>query len=173
MKRDRAAVGFVLFACLQYLLPTPVHAGTTVPFFSQRDFRWADDYMGSSGGQIKDYGCAMTCTAMLLEHYGKNTDPGQLNAWLSANGGYTPTGLLDWPKPAEHSGGRMQYVSSQSWTSVDIATDNDRWDELKAQLDQGCPVIVEVDGVPATPALEQHWVLVTGFAGGSVHDPSN
>jgi hypothetical protein len=151
----------------------------TVPQFSQQDRAWADDPMidqlGVTQGTIKEKGCAMTCTAMLAKYYGANTDPKQLNAWLNSHQGYLANSpALIWAKPADYTGGLMTYEDSHSWTSQPPSySDNDHWSDLKAQLDQGYPVIVKVDGVPSTPFLNEHWVLVTGFLGGSTTNPRN
>ena len=144
-----------------------------VPFFSQRTGGWENDFVGTSGATIEEIGCAMVCTAMLAKYYGKDTDSGRLNTWLSANNGYTANGLLYWAKPAEYSGGKMQYMDSLSWTPDNWETDNDHWSELNSQLDSGYPVIVKVDAYLSTPDLETHWVLVTRREGNKyyISDP--
>ena len=139
-----------------------------VPFFSQKDPQWKDDLMGSSGQTIGQIGCAMTCTAMLLKYYGVSTDPGVLNAWLSTHGGYTSSGDIVWAKPAEYSNGKMQFDSMGG-----SIVDNDNWGVLNDELSNGYPVIVQVDAYPSTPALDSHWVLVTGREGSQyyINDP--
>ena len=76
-----------------------------VPFFSQRNPNWKNDDIkdknGNICGNISNIGCAMTCTAMLLKYYGKDTDPGRLNGWLNEHEGYVVGGYLYWEKPAE------------------------------------------------------------------------
>ena len=162
----------ILIVCLiitsHLLVFTIVASAASVPFFSQRDTRWKDDLVGSSGKTIEEIGCAMTCTAMLLNYYGQNTDPKILNAWLSANGGYTPDGAIYWAKPAEYSNYKMQFVSMGGSIS-----DNDNWSVLDNELSQGYPVIVEVDAYPSTPTLESHWVLVVSKEGNQyyINDP--
>jgi len=146
-------------------------------FFSQRDSRWASDAIyGSNGaycGTIGSIGCAMTNVAMVMKSYGEATDPKQFNAWLNSNSGYDNNGNISWSKAASYTTGRVSYMPSLSWTSSNIATDNDRWSDLKAQLDQGYAVIVKVDANLSTAALEPHWVLVTAFNGGSISNPAN
>ncbi|MFW6155062.1 MAG: right-handed parallel beta-helix repeat-containing protein [Planctomycetota bacterium] len=139
-------------------------------FFSQKDPGWAENQVGASGATIGQIGCAMTSTAMVLRSWGVETNPGALNAWLSVNGGYTPAGAIYWGKVGEYSNGEVQYVANRSWTGS--VADNDHWSELKGLLDEGYRVIVKVDGIPATPALDEHWVLVTGFTGEHSNDPT-
>ncbi|MBE3123843.1 MAG: cadherin domain-containing protein, partial [Planctomycetes bacterium] len=171
--RDNQSTSHLLFEVLE-----PRLLLATVPLFGQTDPAWANDPMvdSSSGltvGTIQQYGCAMTCTAMLAKYYGVETDPKQLNAWLNTHQGYVNGANLVWAKPAEYTGGLMTYEDSFRWSSPYPYNDNDHWSDLKAQLDQGYPVIVEVDAYPSTPALDQHWVLVTGFLGGSTTSPSS
>ncbi len=84
-----------------------------IPFFSQIDPQWANDTYDSAdkwakpGFQgIKDYGCAITSAAMILNYQGFNTTPSgdapttpqTLNNYLkSINGGYSKNGFLIWP----------------------------------------------------------------------------
>jgi len=155
----------------RYPLMSPWSQLVTVPFFSQRDSGWKDDLMGLSGLKVGDYGCAMTCTAMVLEYYGVDTDPGVLNAWLSSHGGYTSGGALYWSKLAEYSEGRVQFVhSSEFWSFSSPSTKH--WEKLDQELDQGRPVIVKVDFDPSSPFVE-HWVLVTCKSGNDyyINDP--
>ena len=180
MKKKFGVLGFVVVLVVAGILfGDVVSASVPVerPFFSALDPEWADDPIideeGVTQGTIGTIGCAMTPAAMILKYYGVDTDPGQLNAWLNENNGYASGGLLYWNKPAEYSNGKMQYMEALSWTSSDIATDNDHWNDLKNQLDQGYPVIVKVDADLSTIELESHWVLVTFFEGGSIDDPGN
>jgi len=147
-------------------------------FFSQQDSRWSGDPIidenGTNCGTIQSIGAAMTDVAMVLKYYGVDTGPKQLNAWLNGHDGYFTGGNIYWGKADEYSGGRVEYKSDLSWDpGSNWPTDNDHWTELKAQLDQGYPVIVKVDAYPSTPALDQHWVLVTAFNGGSETSPGN
>jgi len=45
-----------------------------------------------------------------LPCYGREIDPGRLNAFLIAHDGYTPKGWLFWEKAAESSAGGAKYV---------------------------------------------------------------
>jgi len=110
---------------------------------------------------------------MVLRHFGVDTDPGRLNAWLSANGGYTRNGDILWDKPEDYPGAAVEFAADRMWDSWNISKDNDHWSDLKALLDEGYGVIVKVDGNRTTPALEGHWVVVTGFKGGSITEPLN
>ncbi len=47
-------------------------------YFSQQDPRWADKTIGFSNSSIRNYGCAVSCVAMVFKYYGINIDPGRL-----------------------------------------------------------------------------------------------
>ena len=159
-------------------------------FFSQRDLSWKDDLIrapngtavGTIGNELLDIdgdgkadpiGCAMTDVAMVMKCYGEATNPKQFNAWLNSRGGYDYDGNIDWATATSYTAGRVSYMPSLSWTPSNWITDNDHWSDLKAQLDQGYPVIVKVDANLSTSTLEPHWVLVTAFNGGDMFTAAN
>ena len=67
-----------------------------VPSFRQGDEKWRDDPLGGEpdNGTIGGEGCAVTAVAMLFKFYGIETDPQQLNWYLSGVDGYTERGWL-------------------------------------------------------------------------------
>lgn len=147
-------------------------------FFSQRDPQWRNDPIideyGVTQGTIESIGCAMTSSAMLLKYYGINTDPKMLNNWLNQNDGYASGGLLYWSKPAQYSTGVVTWIDNSmedTWFFWD--DDYQDWLKLKSELDNGYPVIVEVDSNLNTATLEGHWIVITQFLGGDITNPSN
>lgn len=121
-------------------------------FFSQRDGRWAGQFLGSSIYTVGGFGCAMTSAAMVLSAGGANVDPGRLNAFLTSNGGYT-NGLIKWNVAAQYDGsGGVTWFSSSSITTVA---------KLKSIIDQGY-------GVVATSRRfsSGHFVMIKGYVGG-------
>ena len=150
-----------------------------VPFFSMDDERWASDEIGSSGSNISELGCVVTSVAMLLTYYGVDTDPGKLNAWLSAlpinNSGYTPAGALIWIKAADYSQ-EVTWIDNSNDDTWSFSDDTqDHWDKLNEELDNGYPVLVKVDAYTSTPYLDEHWVLVTQREGDNyyINDPDD
>lgn len=78
--------------------------------YSQKDARWSDHKMGSSGKTIGNSGCMMTCVAAAYR-----VTPAVLNTYLSSNKGYTSGGALDHYKAAGYDGpDGLQYVKSGS-----------------------------------------------------------
>ena len=126
-----------------------------VPNFKQNDSRWAQVVIGDSGKTMKQIGCATTAVAM-MESYrtGSLIYPDAMARQLR----YTPSGNLYWP---EHY---RVVTSSSGYLSA-----------IYEKLRQGRPVLLGAsNGYGA-----QHWVVVTGFAGGTsltadkftIHDP--
>jgi len=114
-----------------------------VPSFQQTDSRWANTYIGSSGKTIRQIGCATTAIAM-IESYRRDTllYPDAMARQLR----YTPSGSVYWPEDYR--------VSSNS---------NGLLAAIYGYLQAGRPVLL---GAKNTSG-KQHWVVVTGFAGGS------
>lgn len=68
----------------------------TYPTFKQCDSRWGSNQLGTSSKTICNAGCAMSSVAMGLAGAGKNYNPGTLNSWLKAHGGYVSGDLIVW-----------------------------------------------------------------------------
>lgn len=127
-----------------------------VPSFKQTDSRWASVTLGSSGKTIRDIGCATTAIAM-MESYrtGKTIYPDAMSRQLS----YTSSGSVYWPSHYKTVTGSSGYLSN-----------------IYSLLQQGKPVLMGAKNSYGG----QHWVVITGFAGGSVtaenftiHDPGS
>lgn len=115
-----------------------------VPSFKQTDSRWANVKIGSSGKTIAQIGCATTAIAM-IESYrtGQTIYPNAMAKRLR----YTASGSVYWP--SDYTG----VTSSSGYLS-----------KLHAQLKQGKPVLFGAKNSYGG----QHWVVVTGFTGGSL-----
>lgn len=107
-------IGFALAAiCLSACSTTaPVTRGTHISLpdtavYAQKDARWGGDLMGGSGAKMKDEGCLVTATAMALTNLGYKISPGDLNARLKRNNGYTGSGLLIWSAIERVTSGKM------------------------------------------------------------------
>ena len=129
----------------------------SVPSYKQTDSRWASVKLGSSGQTMAQIGCATTALAM-VESYrtGKTVYPDAMAKKLS----YTSTGSLYWPSnytPVTDSSGYLNAIYEQ--------------------LRQGKAVLLGAK----TSAGKQHWVVITGYTGGSslsasgftIHDPGS
>ena len=120
-----------------------------LPNFKQTDSRWANVLIGNSGKTIGRIGCTTTAIAM-MESYrqGKTIYPDAMSKQLS----YSSSGDLYWPN------NYVQTTNSSGYLS-----------RIHDLLKQGKPVLIGAK----TSAGSQHWVVVTGFSGGSVTNAAN
>ena len=124
-----------------------------VPLFRQGDERWSDDPLGGipDNGTLGGQGCAVAAAAMVLKFYGIDTDPQQLNWFLTSVDGYTEHGWVYWERAAWMSPNRVRHVYEDlpSFWLID------------SNLARGNPVIVRVRlGGGVT-----HFVVVAGKDG--------
>ncbi|HKV31290.1 MAG TPA: C39 family peptidase [Candidatus Dormibacteraeota bacterium] len=131
----------------------------SIPVMGQQESGWASMNLGTSPATIGSDGCAITAVAMMLRYYGINTDPGALNAWLTANGGYAYDDQLIWDAVTTYSAGQVAF---SAWLGPDL-------NAIQNELDAGRPVVAEV-----RLGGNQHFVLLTGYAtegGLLINDP--
>jgi len=141
--------------------PLPPHGGRyyfervelPVPSFRQGDERWRADPIGGvpENGTLGSVGCAVAAAAMVFQSYGIDTDPQQLNWFLTDKGGYTERGWLYWERAAWWAPDRVQHVYE----------DLPSYHLIDSNLARGNPVIVRVrysSGVT-------HFVVIAGKEG--------
>jgi hypothetical protein len=124
-----------------------------VPSFRQSDERWSDDTLGGvpDNGTLGGDGCAVAAVAMVFKFYGIETDPQQLNWFLTAVDGYTERGWVYWERAAWLSPNRVRHVYE----------DLPSYQLIDSNLARGNPVIVRVrlrGGVT-------HFVVIAGKDG--------
>ena len=124
-----------------------------VPSFRQGDEKWSDDPLGGmeENGTMGSAGCAVASAAMVFRFYGINTDPQQLNWFLTDTSGYTPEGWLYWDRAAWWAPERVRHVYEDlpSYALID------------SNLSRGNPVIVRIrfrNGIT-------HFVVIAGKDG--------
>ncbi len=115
-----------------------------VPSFKQNDSRWANVKIGASGKTMAQIGCATTAIAM-MESYRTGTTiyPNTMAQKLR----YTSTGSVYWPSNF------VTVTNSSGYLSA-----------IYQQLKQGKPVLLGAKNANGG----QHWVVITGFTGGSL-----
>lgn len=132
--------------------------------YSQWDSKWAKDILGynspNSGFDLYNYGCLITCGAMVLEYYGKKETPRDINEDLKdANGYASDSGNYIW--------GSMRRIFSQIQEEEHIVTpyplSDDQIGQIKGALDQGFPVMIQIDVNPKTVQNDMHFVLIIGY----------
>lgn len=115
--------------------------------YSQRDTKWKDIKLGTSDVTIGNFGCTLTCFSMMV---GKTPDT--VNKLFIDNGVYASGNLIIWSNV--HEALPELTLVERGWTY-----DNNK---VKAWLDKGCPVIVEVDAAPIGSPRTSHFVLYIG-----------
>ena len=124
-----------------------------VPSFRQSDEKWRDDPLGgiADNGTIGGEGCAVAAAAMVLKFYGVETDPQQLNSFLTSVDGYTERGWIYWDRAAWFAPDRVRHAYE------DLAS----YELIDSNLSGGNPVIVRV----RLPGGVTHFVVIAGKDG--------
>ena len=114
-----------------------------VPSYKQTDSRWANVQLGTSGKTVAKVGCATTAIAM-MESYRTGTTiyPDAMSKQLR----YTSSGNVYWP------------------SHYTVVTGSNYLNTILNLLKAGKPVLFGAKN----SAGGQHWVVITGFAGGAV-----
>src|SRR5579864_928817 len=155
---------------------TMAAAGLSVPPISQRSPQWSRDALGSDPvDTIGSSGCALTAVTMVSNAFGFPIDPGSLNRWLTAHGGYIENDLLLWRQAAAASHGQIRW----EWLHVpgmvsQLKTDDQDIEDLppqslvESELDAGRLVVAEV-----RLSGGMHFVVITGHRGHTlfINDP--
>lgn len=143
-------------------------SSSCIPLYSQQNAAWSSGVLCPTSYSVGNYGCAMTCMAMLM---GTTTTvtPGTLNTYLCNNGGYNSLGYIVWSVADNFDGNGtgIEYYTS-------FETDN-AWTSLDSHLAAGRKVVLNV---PFSGSPTGHWVLCTQKNGASgvgssykVYDP--
>ncbi|MGI8820167.1 MAG: C39 family peptidase [Chthoniobacterales bacterium] len=124
-----------------------------VPSFRQGNERWRTDAIGgvSENGTLGSAGCAIASAAMVFQSYGIETDPQQLNWFLTSVGGYTEQGWLYWERAAWLAPDRVRHVYE----------DLPSYQLIDSNLARGNPVIVRVRLASGIT----HFVVIAGKQG--------
>jgi hypothetical protein len=130
--------------------------------YSQRDQRWANIFLGDNTSfpyTIGNYGCLITCLSSYIDQ-----DPKTTNNQLKDNKAFVSGGLFVWTKST---------VLDLNQTYVSPRYDGPVTDQgiakMKDLLDQGYPLLCEVDFNPNTSGEEMHFVLILRYDGDSFY----
>jgi len=129
--------------------------------YSQMDSRWGSELLGFNTEpqyNIHNYGCLITCLAMIHSYYGAKVDPSLMNNLLKDAKGYAGGGNYIWgtfPKI-------LKKVTEHLYRTPAPLTD-DRIEDIKNAIDEGYPVMVQLDYNPRTVGLDMHYVLFIGY----------
>lgn len=127
-------------------------------YFSQRDWRWAADKLGTSNLTLGAYGCALTSATIAARARNAATDPGAMNRWLKQNGGFVSGNgcaapaqcILVWSKVADFDGPQGLIWVGMSYLPTTTQA-------VKKMLDEGKLVVVQ------SGRFAEHWVILGGY----------
>lgn len=121
----------------------------------QNDPRWQGQKIGlQSNLTISQVGCLLTSMAMIVNHYGGNTTPMDLNNLMKANGGFSGA----WIKAAQVPDAFPNLgMKRQHWVQCDNA--KAPLDLIDLGLAAGSLIAVRVDW-SADPGIQGHWVVL-------------
>ncbi len=128
-----------------------------VSHFSQGDPRWGSRTLGRSSS-ISKQGCAISCIAMILRFYGRDVNPGSLDAFLDENGGYSGNSVrwTDAGKFNRNGGGKLNYFRKKGQES-----------ELRSMLVDRVaanrPTMIRVDYGIDSDLTYNHFVVCVGL----------
>ncbi len=136
--------------------------------YSQNDQRWKNTPLGTKG-TIGDYGCLVANVAMVACYFGHIETPLTLNEKLRRNDGYANGNLFIW-------GALTQIYSDvvyEGQTQTPDPLTQGQMDDIRSIIDQKFPVFLQIDTIPATSGLDEHWVLAIDYDGDDfiVQDP--
>lgn len=135
------------------------NGGGTVPFFTQFDCAWGSRNLGTASRTLSQAGCAITSIAMVLKFYGRDMDPGKLDAYLDANKGYVGNGVV-WStalKAGEKAGSPKLTVTQHNFGETAKFPET-----LDSRLAKNWPTIAQLDYGDDSNTTGDHFVVVVG-----------
>lgn len=130
-----------------------------VPHFSQADAAWGSHTLGNSA-TITQAGCAMTSVAMVLKYYGRDVDPGTLDAWLDTNSGYSGDALRFDKAITFHED---QSDPKLKYERRDLTAEADYRPIIEQRVQQDLPTILGVHYAGRQGTSTDHFVVVVGL----------
>ena len=134
--------------------------------YSQWDVRWSQDVLGFNKEpqyNIYNYGCLISCLAMISSYYGSTVNPQTINNMLKTVKGFNVGG-------GDYIWGSLTKIYNnieENKVNTPLTLTNDQINSIKTALDNGYPVMVQLDVNPKTVTLDMHYVLIIGY------DPSD
>ena len=144
----------------------------SLTYYSQNDPRWRNRTLGKGPKTLGQFGCLLTCCAMMLTGYGESCDPWELNNQINGLSQYGFSGSnMYFVAPAvayghlKFHGNHKPYADTgATFASYDANLIN----RIDMSLERGHGVLIQVDFNPNNaynPGAEQHWVLAIARRG--------
>jgi hypothetical protein len=138
-------------------------------WYSQLDPRWRGNRLGHGQQTMGDWGCLVTCQAMMLTAYGLRLTPAELNQRLLplGNDGFRGSDV-QFIAPTRLLAALQQGRNLRSWPNANVPWTQWTGEDPIARIDQalaaGHTVLAQVDREPNnafySSNTEQHWVIL-------------
>lgn len=133
--------------------------------FSQWDNRWASLLLGfntNTAYNFYNYACLITCLAMIARYYGHDDTPITINDKLKALG--VGKGFQAGDGNYVHGGfNRIYSAVAEKRTVCPLPLTDEQLNEIRTALDNGYPVMVQLDYDPKDVDLDSHFVLLIDY----------
>ncbi|MCB0027487.1 MAG: hypothetical protein KDE28_06245 [Anaerolineales bacterium] len=144
----------------------------SLTYYSQNDPRWRDRTLGKGPKTLGQFGCLLTCCAMMLTGYGENCDPWELNNRINAlsQNGFSGSNMY-FVAPAvayDHLKFFGNYKPYPDTGATYATYDSNLVNRIDMSLSRGHSVLIQVDFNPNNaynPGVEQHWVMAIARRG--------
>ncbi len=129
---------------------------------SQKDPRWGRKKLGTSSVSISNYGCLLTCHAMMLNYYGKDFTVDSLNEFYKSNGVFDQGNMINFWAAANC------FDDIAAGERIDCYVEAAPLDTIDKQLAEGKPVIAGLGASSTSPkdlkydGMIDHFVLIIG-----------
>ncbi|GEM_PF-2497692 len=144
-----------------------------IPSLKQYDPLWRDETYDSANiwspgkSSIERWGCALTSATMILNSYGYNINPKQLNDYLVTNNGYTRAGGVVW--------GKISTYTKTHETNNKPVLEFTKTKFTISKLDQYLTShLFPIIGLVKPVTLNSHFIVATGKTGQEykINDPA-
>lgn len=131
--------------------------------YSQNNPLWKNKALGTQG-TIGQYGCLISCVAMVSTYFGHDENPDKINTYLTHNNGYVNGNLYIWNAVAK----KYPDMVYQGIVRTPDTLTKTQMDAIRSIIDQGFPLFLKIDVIPSTSKLDEHWVLGTDYDGDDI-----
>jgi hypothetical protein len=133
--------------------------------FNQNDPRWAGKKINGSPLTFARAACLICCQAMVARYYGRNEDPATLHDKIEAKGGFKSDGSYYW-----HTVTKIFKDIVEEVVATPMPLTDDQIGAIKTKLDNGYPVICQIDYDPKDIDPDMHFVVFTGYNANDEND---
>lgn len=131
--------------------------------YSQNNPLWKNKALGTQG-TIGQYGCLISCVAMVSAYFGHDENPESINIYLTNNNGYVNGNLYIWNAVTK----KYPDMVYQGIVRTPDTLTKTQMDAIRSIINQGFPLFLKIDVIPSTSKLDEHWVLGVDYDGDDI-----